>query len=244
MMKKSINSISLIKTGKHLLFLIAVISSTNTTAQKEPKNVIGISVPVVWNSTKIYNSYSGARGKDISGTAFSNGINVTYERMINTNLFAVIGIGKYKQKFGIQRPFDYDDPSTNLLYWTDRYYYECIQYTGGIGYKYEISEKYNLKGLLTYSRFDTYRQEFIPQYTSIEAGGKSQVETKKYSFGKSVILTGKVSRSLTKNIGIGVDLLLPFYNRWRKDLIFREDTDQFYGSKLNVGFGITASYKF
>lgn len=241
MIKKRIN---LIRSTKHLLFLLAVVSATNVAAQKEGKNSIGISVPVVWNSTKIYNSYSGARGKNISGTAYSNGVNITYERTVYKSLFAVIGIGHYKQNFGIQRPFDYDDPSTNLLYWTDRYYYVCIQYIGGLGYNYELSEKYKLKGLLTYNHFDTYRQEFIPQYTSSEAGGKSQEETKKYTFGKSVILTGNLSRNLTKNIGIGVNLLLPVYNRWRKDIIFREDTNQFYGSEFSVGLGITASYKF
>lgn len=83
------------------LFSIQVVAQN-----REEKNGINISVPAVWNKTEIFNSYSGAKAKNISGSAMSYGINLSYSRTIGHNLFAVIGLGFYIQNFGIECPFD------------------------------------------------------------------------------------------------------------------------------------------
>ena len=52
--------------------------------------------------------------------------------------FARIGVGYFKQKFGINRPFDFDEtggPSSNLLYFTKYYSYSTLNYFGGVGYQ-------------------------------------------------------------------------------------------------------------
>lgn len=219
-------------------FFCAFLSIQYIFGQKNKKGELGISVPVVWNTTEIYNSYSGARAKNISGCAMSYGANLTYSKNIYKSFFATIGIGYFMQKFGIKRPFDYNDPATNLLYWTDNYYYQCLQYIGGIGYNHTLNKNYQLTGTLTYNQFNTFRQVFKPDWGSPDA----QVENKKYSFGKSIIISGGVNRTLTKRLSIGINILFPVYNQWRKDIIFRENANEFHDSKIVIGAAITASF--
>lgn len=224
--------------------LFLLLSNCLFGQNKQNNNELTFSLPFVWNKTEIYNSYSGARAKSISDDAISYGSNINYSRSVYKAFFVTVGIGYYKQAFGIQRPFDYDDQTTNLLYWTDNYYYQCLQYIAGIGYKQVLSDKYDLKGTITYNHFTTFRQVFDPQYTSSAAEGKDQIENKNYSFGKSIIVSGGINREIVKRLSAGIEILFPVYNRWRKDVIFREDASEFYGSKIVIGTGIKVSYKF
>ena len=89
---------------KHILFVILIVLTVEGYSQNKVDNkvnVIGVSVPVIWNKTTIFNSYSGARAKNITGEAISNGINLNYSRTIYKSFFAKVGVGYFKQKFGI-----------------------------------------------------------------------------------------------------------------------------------------------
>ena len=55
-----------------------------------------------------------------SGKVISYGININHCRTIYKNIFGIIGIGYFKQVFGIPRPFEFDDP-TNLPLYTKSY---------------------------------------------------------------------------------------------------------------------------
>jgi hypothetical protein len=201
---------------------------------------------VIWNKTTIYNSYSGARAKDITGNAISNGINLNYSRTIYKNLFAKIGAGYFKQKFGMQRGFDYEETHTisGLYYSTEYYSYSTLTYFGGVGYNTIIGEKYNLRFLAAYNFFNTYKQEFKHDFNGLPGNINPQIRKDSYAFGSSIVLQPGISRPLYKNFRIGIDILLPVYNKWRKDKIFREDMNEFYGSDFSIGGSINFIYHF
>ena len=218
----------------------------NSTKRNDKVNAVSISIPFIWNKTTIFNSYSGARAKNITGEAISNGINLNYSRTIYKSFFAKVGVGYFKQKFGIQRPFDFEETggiTTNLLYHTKYYAYHNIHYSVGIGYCKPLNKKYSGNFLAVYNFFNTYKQEFDNGgYTSVFYGNP-QVRKEKYAFGNSVVLQAGLSRHLYKRFGIGLDVLLPIFNKWRKDAIFREDTNEFYGSNLSIGTSLNFIYQ-
>ena len=229
-----------------LICVVFVAFFSNCFCQKQKVNEVALSSTFIWNNTTIFNSYSGARAKDISGNALSNGININYSKSIYRNFYGKIGIGYFKQKFGIVRPFDFRETviSTNLLYSTKYYQYKNFNYFIGFGYSKNLSNKYSVKISTIYSFLNSFKQEFNNGgYTSREFGNP-QTRKEKYHFGNSLITQAGLFREVYKNYKIGVDLLLPVYNKWRKDEIFREDSNEFYGSNFSIGTSINLIYSF
>jgi hypothetical protein len=215
-------------------------------AQKNDINEqIGLSIPIIWNNTEIFNVYSGARAKYISGSSVSYGININYSRNIFKSIFLIGGIGYYSQNFGIQRPFDFNgDTVTNLLYYTKRYTYSNINWLTGVGYRYMLNKKYTLAGSAVFNGFYTLQQKYSPDATCYSCIKKYQVEKRSYIFGQSFNLNIGASRLLNQKLSIGADLVLPVYTRWRKDKIFRENENEFYNSKFNIGTSLLIKYNF
>ncbi|MEQ1798608.1 MAG: hypothetical protein ABL872_11700 [Lacibacter sp.] len=213
-----------------------------------------LSQTLIYNKTTVYDSYSGARAADKSGTAISNGINLTYSKTIYKNLYGKIGIGYFKQKFGIHRGFDFEQTvaTTNLFYSTKYYSYHSFNYFGGVGYNKILSKNKSkilpqnsaLRLLAVYNFFNTYKQEFKHDFDNDNLFGNinPQIRKESYSLGNSIILQAGILRPIFKNFGIGLDLLVPVYNKWRKDKIFRENTDEFHGSDFSVGTSINLIY--
>lgn len=216
-------------------------------SQKTKVNEIALSTTFVWNKTTILNSYSGARAKDITGNALSSGININYSRSIFKDFYTKIGIGYFKQKFGVQRPFDLKQTvvTASILYSTKYYLYKNLHYFFGLGYEKALRHDYNLHFCLTYNRFDTYNQEYKHNFSDDYLGNiNPQIEKQNYHFGQSLISQFGVSKKMYKNYKIGLDLLVPLKNKWRKDEIFREDSNEFYGSGFSIGGSINLIYSF
>jgi hypothetical protein len=206
----------------------------------------------IYNKTTIYDIYSGARARNETGTAISNGVNLNYSRTVYKNFYAKIGFGYFKQKFGVHRGFDYEETVTitRLFYSTEYYSYHTLNYFGGIGYNKILSKSKSkilpknsgFRLLAAYNFFNTYKQEFKHSFNSLEGNINPQIRKDNYSFGSSIVLQAGVHRPLYKGFGIGLDILFPIYNRWRKDQIFREDMEEYHGSDLSIGTSIHLTY--
>lgn len=230
---------------KFLIPVVVLFLSANVLySQKElRKNKISVSLPVIWNTTTIYNSFSGARAGDIKGDAVSHGVNLAYKRSVHPNFFIALGVGLFTQKFGIQRPFIFDDP-TNLLFTTKWYKYANYHYLLGIAYQAKLSNKYNFEATISYNGYETYRQEFRPLFISNESKQSTKVRNVNYKFGESFIVQGGINRKVYKDIKAGMDILIPFYTRWKKDEVFLENPNDTYHPGFSAGLALNISYTF
>lgn len=234
-----------------LIFFSTIIKYS--VAQEKRFQELSISQTFIWNKTTIYDTYSGARASNKTGTAISNGINLNYSKTIYKNFYAKIGFGYFKQKFGIHRGFDFEQPvvSAKVFYTTKYYSYYLIHYFGGIGYNKVISKNRGkilpknsgFRFLVIYNFFNTYKQDFKHDFDRNLLGNPNpQIRKDNYSFGSSIGLQAGINRPVYKNFGIGLDILLPVYNNWRKDKIFKENMSEFHGSDFSIGTSINLIY--
>lgn len=216
-------------------------------------NEILVSQTMIYNKTTVYDIFSGARSRNETGTAVSNGVNLNYSKTIYKNVYAKIGFGYFKQKFGIHRGFDYEEPvtGTRLFYTTKYYSYHTLNYFGGIGYNKILSKSKSkilpknsgFRFLAVYNFFDTYKQEFKHDFGGNLFGNPNpQIRKDNYSFGSSIGLQAGINRPVYKNFGIGLDILLPVYNKWQKDKIFKENMSEFHGSDFSIGTSVNLIY--
>lgn len=230
---------------RKLLFLLtALLLIQQVFAQKTKRlNQVGISVPVIWNNTRIFNVYSGTGAEYISGSAISYGVNFNYSRSLYKNFFLTGGVGYHIQNFGVRRPFDFDgDTITKLQYNTKRYAYSNLYWFLGAGYFRQLNNNYNLIGSITYNRFYSFRQEFIPTGFSGFQHKETQVEKRYFFFGASVNLNAGLERHFTSRLSLRTDLALPVYTKRRKHKVFRENENEFNHSRYNVGINISLLY--
>jgi hypothetical protein len=210
--------------------------------QTKKNDQLGVSIPLIYNNTRILNVYSGARAAHITGKAVSVGININYSRDIAEDVFIMGGLGYFNQNFGIVRPFNFDGDTTKYGYHTKRYSYKNINWIVGAGYNYSLKKNYSLRGSLLFNGFYCFNQKYIPVSLTEYAFKNYQVESRKFSFGQMLNLNMGGYRKVTQNVIIGADLVLPVYTRWRKDRIFEENENEYYTSRFSVGANITVKY--
>lgn len=242
-----------IPTNLKRIFLSLMLSNFfyHSFCQSLPVNEISLSQTWIYNKTTIYDIYSGARARNKTGTAISNGVNLNYSRTIYKNFYAKIGFGYFKQKFGIHRGFDFKESGTALFYTTKYYAYHTFNYFGGIGYSKSLSKDHGkilpkssgFRFLAVYNFFNTYKQEFKHTYNSVGGSINPKIRKDNYSFGRSLTLQAGVNRPLYKDLRIGLDILFPAYNRWRKDKIFKENMNEFHGSDFSIGTSVNLIYQ-
>jgi hypothetical protein len=221
----------------NLLTACTFLSLFVVAQKKAGPNQLGFSLPVIRNNTSITNDYGLVR--TFEGAALSYGLNLHYSRKIYKGLSLRSGIGYFRQKFGVQRPFNYDD-FTNLLFYTKHYHYDNIHWLLGLGYEYRLSSKYALTGDLTYNGLYAYRGTFTPDFQ----GRKPQVVKNDFSFGRMVNIGLGLNRTLCRRFSVGAGILLPVYTQWRKDNIFWENDHDFYASISNIGMNISFNHHF
>ncbi|MDQ6758016.1 MAG: hypothetical protein M3004_13905 [Bacteroidota bacterium] len=226
------------------VFLLFFCLPFQTFAQKsEINNQVSLSVPIIWNNTTIFNIYSGARAKNISGTAISYGININYSKNIFKDIFLKAGIGYFNQNFGIIRPFYFNgDTSTKVQYNTKRYTYGNINWLIGVGYTLHMG-KYLLTTSAVFNELYSIRQTYIPTGHSVGSPFRNyQIETNSFLFGQFLNLNAGAYKKISKKVSIGADLVVTTYTKWRKDKIFAEDESEFYSSKFCIGTNLSFIY--
>lgn len=202
-------------------------------------------MPVIWNkSSGVY--YQLGTRKEPEGKARSTGIGINYHRKIYKNFFGKVGIGYFKQVFGIIRPFSFISPdATRPIVETDKYSYNNILINLGIGHEFNINETIKLVGNITYNSYLAYRQQYeqnyFPNYTQV---GKIQK-----NLGKTINLEFGVSKLISKNISFGTSVLLPVNTKWGNDEIFFKSSNsndsQIAGKNIfSYGINFSINYNF
>ncbi|MET0635304.1 MAG: hypothetical protein ABWZ25_04715 [Chitinophagaceae bacterium] len=231
------------------IFLVSIKSSSQPIKISE----FGISQLFLWNKTAIFDAYSGARSSRKTGQAWSYGTNINYSHSFYKNVYANIGLGYFHQRFGIHRGFDFEEPTTatGLFYNTDNYSYKTLQYFGGLGYSKRIARQNKkiipgnseIRLLVLYNIFNTYQQMFQHEFEGNFLNNPNpQIRKSKYYYGSSLTVKGGLVSPVVKRIKVGIDLVVPVYNRWRKDAIFREDPDKYHGTDFSFGTSINFIY--
>ncbi len=236
-------------------FLLIIFSITNrfVFAQSKKLQELSISQLFLWNKTTIYDVYSGARAADKSGNALSYGTNASYSFGLGKKLFATLSLGYFNQRFGIKRGFDFYEPNvvTGLFYTTKSYSYKSLNYFGGIGYQVKI-KRVNRKILPVNSEvrfyaivnfYNSFQQEFQHDFEwNLFENPNPQIRQRSYHYGTSFYLKGGIVRPVYEKLKIGIDMVVPVYNRLRKDEIFRESTSEYHGINLSIGTSINLIY--
>jgi hypothetical protein len=239
----------------HYLFLLIVFSTANTFACGQTNKIQELSVSqlFLWNNTTIYDIYSGARAKNKTGNAWSYGTNANYSFCLTKKLFATVGLGYFSQRFGIGRGFDFYEPNvaTNLFYTTKNYSYKSFQYFGGIGYRVKIKKTNGiiipLNSEVRFSAIaslcNTFQQEFQHDFGENFLGNPNpQTRNNSYQYGTTIQLKAGIVRPVYKKFNIGIDLVVPVYNRLHKDEIFKENPREYHGVNFSIGTSINLIY--
>lgn len=215
--------------------------------QKKASQVhhLGLSLPMIWNNSSAVFYQIGR--KEPEGSALSYGINLNYSRTIHRNLFGTLGIGYFKQVFGIRRPFDYDTGGPQPLIYSKSYAYHSFHFLAGLGYQQNLGEKFALKGQLTYNTYRSFRQRYTPTTTAF---GGNQVNKNSLNIGRMANLQLDLERRLSSKLSLGMGLIIPVWVEWQNDetffepLGYAEDENQIAYNKFSIGTHFFCNYHF
>jgi hypothetical protein len=223
------------------IFFLTSITSLSASGQ----NGFTLSVPVIYSKVEVANNWSPPtavnRQNEFDGTSLGHGVNLNYSFRVpfiikNKRILFNIGLGYFKQKFDLQRPFDYVSP-LEPIYYTDHYSYNCWQGSVGVTYSYPVNNKYSLSGNLSYCWLTSFRQEYAPT-----RGYSAQINNGQIDFGKMLNLSLGINRKLGGKFSVGLNMLIPVYVRWRNDKIFKDDPSTFYSPEFSLGTSISITY--
>ncbi|MBX9785139.1 MAG: hypothetical protein K2X48_17770 [Chitinophagaceae bacterium] len=229
-----------------IILLISIICITVRAQSKfEKTSKLGISIPAIWNNSEATYYTLGKRNTP-NGKSISYGVNLNYSKTIYNGLFAKIGVGYFKQSFGIRRPFEYTSP-VSLLYSTQFYKYDNIIVLIGIGYSKRISSISIFSFNLNYNNMRSFRQKYTVYKDSDY--NTFQVNTKSLNIGQIINTGFGIERNINNKFSIEAELILPIYTKWNNDEIFfkydySNDTQQIARNKFSLGAAITVYYHF
>jgi hypothetical protein len=211
--------------------------------EKINSNKIGLSIPIVWNNSNgVY--YSLGSRKEPSGNALSYGINVNYSLFVYQDWFLIGGGGYFKQRFDIQRPFQYRAPNgSEPLVSTTKYSYQTFQFLLGVGYQHYFRGKWGVTGQLSYNHYNSYKQKYKQDY----APGKNEDFKKSFVLGNMVNLELRCERYVNQRVSVGSSILVPLHTNWKDDNIFNKydyanDTQITAKNKLSIGANFSFYY--
>jgi hypothetical protein len=236
--------INILVKKKDILSVIVLLTTCQLHAQNTyPKNEVSLSWPFIWNHSEA-TYYQLGSPKTPDGKAISYGVDFSYGRIIERHWMIKLGAGYFKQRFNIERPFDFDNP-TNLAYHTQSYQYDNLDLSGGIYYKRKINTKSALVGGIRYSFLYSFRQKYI-----VDKELKTwQVNHQSFSLSDQCSLSIGYEKMLSQCISVRVDLVAPIYTRWHKDSIF---PNSYYSDKelqvaqniFSIGASVSFNYSF
>jgi hypothetical protein len=230
---------------KTLTLLLILLSNFCFSQNKNvKKNTIGVSIPLLLNNSNgVY--YSLGNRQEPKGKAISYGANINYSHFFYKNLFIIGGGGYYKQRFNIQRPFQYRTPDgSEPLISTKKYSYQNIHLLIGVGYQKMFNEKWSLSGQLSYNMYRTYKQKYEQEYSP----GKNEVYKSHFVIGNMINLDLRCERNLTNRVSIGAAIVFPVYTHWNDDKIFNkydyaDDTQIIAHPKFSLGANLSVYYQ-
>lgn len=207
------------------------------------RNRVCLSVPVIRNHSEA-TFYRLGNPERPSGKAMSYGINLNYSRQFDKNIYAIVGMGYFRQKFQIIRPLNYQDPrGYQILYGTRWYHYDNMHLFSGLGYRKALGRDIWLKGEATYNLLRSFRQKYFNSEALI------LVYRESLPIGQFVSLSTGAGHSIGKNLSIGLDLVFPVLHHWNNDDMFIEsawsdDVQQIARNKFSIGSTLNFYYRF
>lgn len=236
-----------------MIFIGMLAFMSKPFAQETKIRELSVGQSFIWNRTTVFDSYSGTRARNETGQAWSQGTDLACSFGLTKKLYGTVGLGYFNQRFQIQRGFDFLEPNvaTGLFYATKKYDYKSISYHGGIGYRLFIKGKRQvllspgseLRLTAIVQGHNTFQQTFQHQYSSDFLGNPNpQKRKERYHYGFSVVAKAGLVRPVSNRFKIGLDLLVPVFNQWRKDRIFRESTNEYHSADFVVGTAINIIY--
>jgi len=234
------------------LIILCLAITESVFAQPTKMQELSLSQLFLWNNTTIFDIYSGARASNKTGSAWSYGTNAKYSLGLTKELFATIGVGYFNQRFALRRGFDFYEPNvvTRLFYTTKNYSYRSFNYFGGLGYQVNlkkalgnilpVNSEFRFSAIVNF--YNSFQQEFDNGGYHDPFYGNPQTRNDNYQYGTSIQLKAGVVRPIYKKFIIGLDVVVPGYNRLRKDLIFKENPDEYHGVNFSIGSSINLIY--
>lgn len=235
--------------AKCLLFLLLFNMSGQITfsQSQNEKGRIGISIPVVYNySTGVY--YQTGNRKTPGGSAFSYGLNLNYIHPVDKSIFIKAGIGFFKQNFGIERPFYFEDP-TALPFFTKKYSYANIYWHTGIGVKRKFGYKTRTEVIVSYMSLHSIKQYYTPTYLSFYSPRNRLTAARSFRLGYNINIEFGATRDVSEKISLGSHLFFPFMDHWNMDPIFvntyySPDQQKIAKNIFSAGLSFSAYYHF
>jgi hypothetical protein len=228
------------------IYAVCTLVSFNSYGQSS----LSVSFPMIWSDVKVKDNWTPPTAPNYKeyreGSAFGYGINLSYSIqpgfIIKNKQFSInIGAGYFKQRFDVVRPFNYNSP-LYLIFYTDHYSYHSLMGALGLKYHRAIGKKYLLSGSLTYTILQSFRQEYTPYHNSGGTKFPDQIDKSSIDFGKMCSISVGLDKQLGDRFSAGIQLLFPFYTRWRNDEIFDDDPLTFSRPDFSLGSVITIAY--
>lgn len=202
---------------KGLTIFLLVVASSYCDLQAQPrvrKGELSIASPFIWN-----NSYSTSysSGNILEGKAISNGVNVKYAKDIFSSFYVEAGLGYLRQRFDINRPFNYKTPDGSLpLVATTEYSYDNLQLIAGIGYRQPIGLDWAGVAGVQYNCFQSFRQRYHQSYFP----GQNEVQKRNFGIGEMITIRAGMERFVGENLSVNLTLLAPIHQSWKNDDMF------------------------
>lgn len=224
-------------------FLTAlVLTSIATLPQSHTSSThnLVVSTPVAFNNSEA-KYYLLGNPQYPSGKAISYGINAKYSRMFFGKLFAIAGVGFFKQSFGIIRPFYLSSPY-QPIFQTKNYNYHNTHIFVGAGYEKRLSPAIAVQGEVSYNWFQSFRQK----YTSRQ-NNASQVNKRCIPLGETINLAIGAESGISSRISIGLSIFVPVIVKWNNDAMFykydySDDTQKIAKTKFTGGLNPCLKY--
>ena len=179
------------------------------------------------------------------------GINLNYKMALAPFYNLKLGVGYYRYTFnklhnyhppfgtGHAREVDYPSPLWTI-FGTDKYRYNII--SGNLGLERWFALKKNLKVItgINWNPYFTYSKSYHITYGSYGSTvNTNYVVPQKRYFGYSVNFNSGIQKRV-KSFLIGPSVIIPIYDRWKKDAKFGENQEESRKKWFNgIGFGIT-----
>ncbi len=231
---------------KYIAILVFVFEIQSLTAQeKKHANRIGLSVPVIMNSSEGMHYLLGNRILS-EGTAFSSGLSFFYARDIFKRIYLKTGLGYFKQSFSPQRYtiFSAASSPTRLPFYTKSYHYNSIWLTAGLGYRQRVNQNYVVDVGISYD----YLYSFHQKYKEKKVENNYKTQSNHIPVGTMTNFSLGLERKV-RNLSVNINVLIPVIVRWNEDVAFfkytyANDTQKIAVNKFSIGSSLSFNYNF
>ncbi len=204
------------------------------------------------NYPQISYNYMGRASTDylkLKGKSF--GVSLAYKIPISKSLFFRPAIGYYRytfddikrenNTFGKTNSRDINYPSPlYILFYTDKYWYNCILANVGIEKKFIQSKFFQINASINLCNYLSFSQYYHLIFNPDNGSQNYKKGTKKYFGTTALTIVNPVVK--LNNIQFGPSLMLPVFDIWETDKTFGEESNARTKWLRGIGVGFTCSY--